>query len=311
MRISTGTGLVIIGLIILFLAWQSGYIHINTSSLDIFNKATTTTAELNGVAVNKPLKITVHDSLKGTAVGGATIYIYKGQTLMETLTTDSSGQAVTSLSYPSGEQLNVLVVNGNSKEWVQITVPYMNKYDAQSSPDNPITIDMFTLGSYVIKVTDQFGNVYSSGGVVNFTTLGTDTITLTISIYNTLDNTGYRSSYDPINHVKWDAVLLASTTTPQIVINGFQYQTSRGTTDYWMQVIPDDQLIRQKVGTTYVKQGVASFTITVNAGSLAINQTNTVTLTLYAYFDPQHFEATGIGSNDQLALATFSLVFTK
>jgi len=298
-----------VGFIILFLAWQAGYL--SNLKLDIMQSGQTQTASLSGVPVTKPLQITVHDSIAGKAVSGATVYIYKGTQLMETLTTDTNGQAVTSLSYHSGDQLNILVVNGNSKEWVTVTVPYMSKYDAQSMQYNPVTIDMFTLGSYVIKITDQFGNTYASGGTVNFTALGTDTVTLTISIYNTLDNTGYKASYDPLNKVQWDAVLVASTPTPQIVINGFQYQTSRGTTDYYLQPIPANELIRQKVGDTYIHQGVASFTITVNAGSLAVNQTNTLTFTLYVYFDPQHFISTGIGSQDQLAVATFSLTFTK
>lgn len=296
-------------LFIFVVASAMGYIHI--PQLNIEKEAQTTQSQAGTIAVNKPLQITVHDSLKGTAVGGATVYIYKGTQLMETLTTDTNGQAVTGMPYRSGDVLNVLIVNGNSKEWYTLKVPYMTPADAQSASYNPVVIPMFTLGSYVIKVTDQFGNVYSSGGTINFTALGTDTVTLTINIYNTQDNTGYKDSYDPINKVHWDAVLVASSATPDVVINGFQYTTSRGTTSYWLQPIPADQLVRQKIGNTYVKQGVASFTITVNAGSLAVNQTNTLTMTLYVYFDPQNFINTGIGSQDQLALATFSLTFTK
>lgn len=292
-------------LLILFLAWNAGYIQSFLSQLNIVEKP----LGEDMVAVNKPLLISVVDPVAGSAVSGATVYIYDGTTLMETLTTDVNGQATTALRYPSGKQLNILVVSGDSKCWYQVEVPYMNRVDAEAASTNYISIQFFTLGSYTIKAIDQFGNVYASGSTLNFTTLGADSVTLTIQIYNTVDNTGYKSSYDPLNKVYWKAVLVASASSPKSIWSGFDRTVDRGTTTYLLKVVPDDELVRQKVGTQYVKDGVYSFTVTINKGSLSgLGTSETWTLTLYVYFDPDYFAQTGIGSNDALAVATFNLV---
>lgn len=290
---------------LLIFAWYGGYIKFETQSIATVTQ--TETAALEGVAVNKPLLISVVDPIAGQSVASATVKIYDGTTLMETLTTGSNGQVTTAMPYPSGKRLNIYIESGNSKKWVTITVPYMNQADAQATSTNYVTLPFFTLGTYSIKVIDQFGNVYTSGGTLNFTTLGSDTVSLTIQIYNTQDNTGYESSHDPISNVDWKAVFRAYATNPSFIVSGFERNVERGTTSYYLKVIPDDGLIRQKVGTQYVKPGVYTFTITLQKGSLAAGSSEVLTLDLFAYFDPNYFATTGIGSNDQLQLATFTL----
>ena len=295
---------VLAGILILFVLWMfwpSIAAHIPQQNIA---EQTTST---RGVAVTKPLQIAVTDPIAGQAVSGASVLVYEGNVLKESLTTDSAGKATTSLPYKSGTQLYIKVVNGNSKEWKAITVPYMSPEDAQSLTTNFVSIPFFTLGTYTIKVMDQFGNVYASGDTVNFTTLGVSTVTLTITIYNTVDNTGYVSSYDPINKVNWYAYLVTSTSGTAVGITGFDQSVQRGTTTYYLVHVPDDGLTRQLVGQTYVKPGTWSYTITINKGTLTAGQSQAFTITLYAYFDPQYFAANGVGSPDALALATFTL----
>ena len=269
--------------------------------------APTQTPASNQVAVMKPLQVAVVDPVAGSAVSSATVKIYQGTVLKESLTTDSTGKATSTLPYKSGTVLSFEIINGNSKEWKTITVPYMSPQDAQSLTTNFIDLPFFTLGTYSIKVMDQFGNVYASGGTINFTALGADTITLTISVYNSQDNTGYVSSYDPINKVNWYAYLLASTSGTSVSVTGFEKSVQRGTTTYYMVHVPDDGLTRQLVGQQYVKPGTWSYSITINKGSLAAGSTQSFTITLWAYFDPNYFANNGVGSPDALSLATFTL----
>jgi len=293
---------VIAFIILLYLAYSGGYLNFNTSQSII----KTNTPAQNGVMVDKPLKISVIDPIAGQALASATVQIYDANgNLMETLTTDSSGQATTAMSYKSGSIIYAYVESGNTKLWQKITVPYMSQYDAQASSVNPVTIQAFTLGTYVIKVMDQFGNVYSSGGTLNFTTLGTNTVSLTIQIYNTQDNTGYKSSYDPLNKVHWDAVARLYATNPDFVVSGLTNSVDRGTTTYWLQQVPDQSLTRQKVGDQYTSTGVYTFTVTINKGGLS--STQTLNIDLMGYFDPNYFAQNGIGSNAQVSLATFTL----
>ena len=261
----------------------------------------------SGVAVTKPLQIAVVDPIAGSAVSSATVKLYEDKILKESLTTDSNGKATSTLPYMSGMGLNIYVANGNSKMWEQTTVPYMSPEDAQALTTNFISIDFFTLGTYSIKIMDQFGNVYTSGGSLNFTTLGVDTVTLTITIYNTQDNTGYKSSYDPINGVNWYAYLVGSTAGTSVTVQGFEQSVQRGTTTYYLVHVPDDGLTRQLVGQQYVYPGTWSYSITLNKGSLTSGSSQSFTFTLYGYFDPSYFATNGVGSPDVLSLATFSL----
>jgi hypothetical protein len=263
--------------------------------------------QANLVSVTKPLKIAVVDPIAGSAVASATVKVYEGQTLKESLTTGSDGTVTTTLPYPSDAVLNIYVVSGSSKIWKTVTVPKMSTQDAESLTTNYVSIETFTLGTYSIKITDQFGNTYASGGTLNFTTLGAETVSLTVTIYNSADNTGYISSFDPINNVNWQAWLVASTGGSSVTYTGAERNVQRGTTTYYLNHIADDGLIRQKVGNSYVKQGVTSVTITVGKGSLTAGSSQAFTYTLYGYFDADYFATNGIGSPDAASLATFSL----
>jgi hypothetical protein len=164
-----------------------------------------------------------------------------------------------------------------------------------------------TLGTYTIKVTDQFGNSYSSGGLLNFTSLGVSSVSITITIYNTADNTGYVTSKDQINNILLAAVLETSTPGSAVTVSGAGQRVVRGTTSYWLTQLSDDGLTRQLVGNTYVKPGVASITITFGKGSLAKGQTQAFTFNLMIYYDPAYFAVNGIGGPDATSVATFTL----
>jgi hypothetical protein len=231
------------------------------------------------------------------------------KTLKESLTTAADGYtAQTALPYSSDTILYVKVSKtGYVTRWVQVVVPKMTPSDAQSLTTNYIPLQTINLGTYTIKVTDQFGNSYTSGGSLNFTALGATTVSVTITIYNTEDNSGYISSYDYLNGIDLNAVLLSSTSGSSVTVTGAGSSVMRGTTTYWISVLNDDGLTRQLVGNQYVKPGVTSVTITFGKGSLAAGSTQAFTFNLQDYFDQSYFTTNGIGGPDAASLASFSL----
>lgn len=292
--------------ILAFGAWYSGLF-----SLSIGNKPVTPnppTQTQNQLTVNKPLKFSLNDPLKGAAIASATVYIYgPDKVLRETLTTASDGTITSALPYQSDSTLYVKVSKAlYVTRWFTVTVPKMTQADAESLTTNYVPLQTYTLGTYTIKATDQFGNVYSTGNAMNFTTLGASTVTLNVGIYNTVDNTGYLSSSDYLNGIRNDAVFRISTTGSSVGLNGVGNYVMRGTTSYWSTTIPDDSLTRQLVGTQYTKSGVGTLTITLTKGTLAGNQT--ITCNLYDYSDPTYFATNGTGGPNEASIGSFSLI---
>ena len=270
------------------------------------------TPSQNLVDVNKPIKFAVMDPIGGSAVSGASVQIYdSAKVLKESLTADANGTAISALPYASGTILNVKVsASGYVTRFIPVTVPKMNQIDAQSSPYNFVSLETRNIGTYVIKAYDQFGNSYNSNDRINFTALGTNSITLQISIINTEDNSGWISSYDPINGVNLKAVLVSSTDGTDVTVTGAGSSVTRGSMTYWMTAVNDDAMTKQLVGNTYVKSGVTSMTITIGKGALTTNETQDFVFNLYGYFDPSYFAQNGIGGPDAILLTSFELTFT-
>lgn len=288
---------------VIFLLWYGGYLSFNApSSIQPPGQQ-----DGNLVSVTKPLKFALSDPLGGSAIASAMVQIYgSDRVLKESLTTDSAGVVTSALPYASGDTIYVKIAKtGYVTRWYTVTVPKMTPADAQSLTTNFIALQTYNLGTYTIKVTDQFGNSYTSGGTLNFTNLGANTVTLTITIYNTEDNSGYISSHDMLNSINLGAVLLTSTAGSAVTVSGAGSSVTRGTTSYWIAPISDDALTRQLVGNQYVKPGVATVTITFGKGSLTTTQA--FTFNLMDYFDSGYFAQNGIGGPDAASLASFSL----
>jgi hypothetical protein len=296
-------------LLILFLLWYAGFFKIEVKQQVTQPPQAPTTPGGELVSVNKPIKFALSDPLAGAAIGSANVYIYgPDKVLKESLTTASDGTVTSALPYQSDSVIYVKVAKaGYVTRWFTVTVPKMSPADAQSLTSNFVPLQTYNLGTYTIKVTDQFGNSYTSGGSLNFTALGATTVSVTITIYNTEDNSGYISSYDYLNSINLNAVLLSSTAGSSVTVTGAGSSVMRGTTTYWISVLSDDGLTRQLVGNQYVKPGVTSVTITFGKGSLAAGSSQAFTFTVYGYFDQNYFATNGIGGPDAVSLATFSL----
>jgi hypothetical protein len=294
-------------LLIIFLLWYGGYIKFNVQQPQQQPQQPQPGETL--VSVNKPVKFALSDPLAGVALASANIYIYgQDKVLKESLTTDSAGTVTSALPYQSDSVINVKVAkSGYVTRWFAVTIPEMSPADAQSLTSNFVPLQTYNLGTYTIKATDQFGNSYTSGGTLNFTALGATTVSVTITIYNTEDNSGYVSSHDYLNNINLNAVLLCSTPGSSVTVTGAGSSVMRGTTTYWISVLNDDGLTRQLVGNQYVKPGVTSVTITFGKGNLAAGSTQAFTFNLQDYFDQTYFTTNGIGGPDAASLASFSL----
>jgi len=293
--------------IAILLLWYAGYIKFSTQPIQQQPQPSE-----NLVSVNKPLQFAVVDPLAGGGLVSAGVTVYgTDKTLKESLTTATDGYtAQTALPYSSDTSLHVKVSKaGYVTRWFSVVVPKMTPSDAQSLTTNYIPLQTVNLGTYTIKVTDQFGTSYTSGSTkLNFTALTVSTCSVTISIYNTEDNSGYISSYDPLNNINLNVPLLTSTTDSKATVTGAGSSVARGTNTYWISVVSDDGLTRQLVGNEYVKPGVTSVTITFGKGSLAAGETQNFVFTLYDYFDQSYFAANGIGGPYATSLASFTLI---
>lgn len=262
------------------------------------------------VAVNKPIKFALVDPLAGSAIGGASIAIYdEDKVLLESLTTDStSGTVTTAMPYPSDSVINVKISkSGYVTRWCEIVVPKMNPVDAESLTSNFVSLQTVNLGTFTIKATDQLGNLYESGNTLNFTSLGASSVTLNFMITNTEDNSGYIESYDCLNDINLQAVLLGSTAGSDVTVMGAGSTVVRGTTTYWVSTINDGDMVKQVIGNDYVQSGIATKSITIGKGALNSGETQDITFALYVYFDPAYFAQNGIGGPDALLLTSFTI----
>ena len=261
------------------------------------------------VAVNKPLEFAVIDKFAGSAVSSASVYVYEGKALLETLTTDANGLATTSLKYRSGTQLNILVVNGNSKMWKSITVPKMAKADAESMSVNSIRIDFFTVASLSLQVRDGFGNSYVNAGNLNKTALGQNIISLTVSWFVANDNTGFLSSYDPINELDWRAVMyvkLSGTNYEVIQLTGLDESYAIGTTNWFASTLADTEVTKYKVGNQYVHPGSGSRTFTLDLTSYSGDLAD-LDIYIVFYSSSAYHRAKGGFGPDALTVVQFTL----
>lgn len=259
----------------------------------------------NEIDVTKQLKVTVMDELAGSPIGSATVVIRDAQGLpQETLATLSDGSATSSMLYTSGASLIFEISKaGYVTSFFSKTVPKMAPADAESLSVNPITIKAVKTAVPTITVLDSNGAPVSDGATLNFS--GTS-MTFTVTVANTLDNSGWKTTTDPLNKVNLGLVAKA-TASNGAVISGTGSLISRPEGAHLVTPIPDNAICKQKVGNDYpVYKGVYSYSITVNKGTLASGQTTVITIKVIGNFDTQYFNAYGIGSPSETVLATFT-----
>ncbi len=244
------------------------------------------------VDVDKQLKFAMTDKYAGSAETG-NLYVYDGETLaqLEGALALSSGTVNTAFTYPSGKHIYVKWDDtANGMKFFDITVPKMNSKDAEAATYNNIPLTGFAIGTYTTDDLRFAGTAISDGGNYNKTTSG-NTPTFTYRLANTgNDNTGIETSYDPIYASQWKVnvfVQLSGTNYETVLVYGFTYDYTLGTTHYVAKEADARALTKWKIGNDYVAgyEGVwtmqFSLDLTGYSGDAA-----TMQIYVYAYSDP-------------------------
>jgi len=256
-------------------------------------------------------------------VNAPTVTVYNtAMVKTDTGSASSSGIYTTSGTYSPGQSINVEVVKSSAIQYYQVIVPTTASL-VSSSNVYAVTLNFWTLGTFSFTMVDNYGNTYSTGACFNFTAgsgsqcggasvaakPGHSPATLTVQIYNTVTNTGYTSSYDPINNVQWNAYLSISSAGAGS-ISGYGTSVQRGTTIYYLTQIPDAGLQCVQIGQQ-ISGCSTSQSFTVGPGSIAHGSSETETITLYGYFSPTWFAANGVGSPNVDSLQSVTLKLAK
>lgn len=261
--------------------------------------------------VTRVIQFYVPDIWGGAAVQSATVKVYNGITLKESLTTSSTagseGKVTTGQVYTSGDVLNIMVLKSNSKKWYSVIVPQMTEVDASAVSFNQISLEFFDIDTSVtVKVQDGLGNSYSTTDSLNFTALGVNQVTLTVSGFVSADGKGYASSYDPLNNINWYGMSygkLSGTGYELMSLTGWSTSYPKGTSIYGARRIQDLDLVKYKSGNDYIYDGTFSYTLTLTKGGYTAD-TADIDIYLYAYSDPNYHESYGSFGPDSVAMAS-------
>ncbi len=287
----------------------------------------------------------------GTPIVGSPGQSYNGLTASESGTAgSSSGTYTTSKAYYGGSTLVVEVHKANYvTEFWQITAPTVTGCQGVCSTAAPLSLNMLNGPTMTIKLADQSGNFFTSNstkpisgvvskstetdaqlagyGVYNFTTMSTTSQTFTVYIYNTAVNTGWASTWDPINKIMQHMVLqiensngtASVSSLPTFICpaytgvapssftseDGCLGSRTVGTAQYWGIVQNDGYVASSataiaggvtqfKVGSTIVAgSGEQSYSFTVSKGSLTAGKAQEFQLQLEQNASESYFVTNG------------------
>ena len=241
----------------------------------------------------------------GTQIGGVT---YSGLTKSDTGTASSAGSYTTSLEYPVGAMLNVEVTLTNYvSEWFSVQSTGVTPAAQAQGTAAQSNLFITKLATFSISVVDDQGNSYTSGTTIaNFTKSGTcptnnkclgeSTINFAVTVRNTVSNTGFATTVDPLTGHTWGDVLEFYTTGSSVTVGAMTSYT-RGSDTYWVTPIPDGIQGGQAVAGGISMQtinsanvgGVYTFNLAVSKGTLAADGTQNIVIEQQIYADIQYF----------------------
>jgi len=244
------------------------------------------------VLVDKRLTVVLMDKFAGSVIGGTPsidMYDSDGFTKLETLTI-GSGTADSALPYESGKVLYFRYEATNDKQWWKVTVPKQNPQDAEALTRNTVRLDTFVIGTYTSDTLIWGANSIADAGTYNFTGNGT-TMSFTYSLANSgSDNTGLISSYDPVYDMKWSPVVyvtFSGTNYETVLVYGFDYDYTLGTTHYVASIADDYGLTIHKKANQFLSAGTWDITFTLDGTGYSGTAT-TMQIYVYMYSDPNY-----------------------
>jgi len=211
--------------------------------------------------------------------------------------TSADGLLDTGSDYPSGKVMYLRYEDSNDKQWWKFTVPQMRKSDAESATYNIIRLESFTIGTYTtdaLKLAN--GTSIADAGAYNCTLDG-DNPHFIYSLANTgSDNTGLMASYDPVYGQEWDIecyITFSGTDYEKLVIYGFSYDFTQGTTHYVGKTLDPYKLTKHKVGADYRSLGTDDVSYWIDTTGLGASASVTMQIYVYAYASHSYAQAHG------------------
>ena len=263
---------------------------------------------------------------KGTVIGGLT---YSGLTKSDSGTASSTGTYTTNLEYPVGAVLNVEVTLTNYvSEWFTVVSTGVTPTAQAQGTASQANLFITKLGTFSISVVDDQGHSYTSGTTIaNFTKsgfcptnnkcLGESTINFAVTIRNTVTNTGYVTSTDPLTGHTWGDALEFYTTGSSVTVGAMTSYT-RGSDTYWVTPIPDGisdgqatpgGISMQSINSANVG-GVYNFNFAVSKGTLAAGSTQNIIIEQQLYASIPFFTANSASWNPSATTTGAASSFT-
>jgi len=286
------TSLILIAIVlILVLGGGMNLPNIDLSGLGDWFKGPTD-GEDGKVLVDKRLTLVLMDKYAGAVVSGTpTIDIYDsdGFTPIETVTI-GSGTGDSALPYESGRVLYFRYESTNDKMWWKQTVPKQNPQDAEALTRNTMRLDAFSIGTYTSDTLIHGATSIDDAGEYNFTTSGS-VMSFTYTLANSgSDNTGLISSYDPVYDMKWSPVVyvtFSGTNYETVLVYGFDYDYTLGTTHYVASEADSYALTIHKKANQFLSAGTWDITFTLDGTGYSGSST-TMQIYVYMYSDPNY-----------------------
>lgn len=244
------------------------------------------------VLVDKRLTLVLMDKYNGSVIVTKTVDIYDsdGFTPIETVTIGATGTGDSALPYESGKVLYFRYEDSNDKVWWKVPVPKQNPRDAEALTRNTMKLDAFSIGTYTSDTLVHGATSIDDAGEYNFTTSG-NVMSFTYSLANSgSDNTGLISSYDPVYDMQWSPVVyvtFSGTNYETVLVYGFDYDYTLGTTHYVASVADDYSLTIHKKANQFLSAGTWDITFTLDGTGYSGSAT-TMQIYVYMYSDPNY-----------------------
>jgi len=255
-----------------------------------------------------PIKFSVYDQFAGGGIGSVSISVFKGDIQTDSITTSANGTAKTTQVYTSGDVLDVKLTKGSAKQWFKVTVPKVGYADVQLECIH-ISIPFWTYNKWTVKIRDNLGNDYDKNDWVNKSVVG-NTFTLSVNIFQSVNNRGFRESSDPLIPMDWKAFIYIRITGTDFekvrILTGPDSGTEKGVSMYYWKEIDENSLTRWVVGNDVKLEGATSasfgFDMTGYTGT-----TVDAIFELVIYTDSGYFDAYGSYGPDALTVETITL----
>jgi len=322
MRIAKRPGLTNAGaVVIVIFILAAAYIYLaSTGQAPALNVQGQHTTSSETPAQSLPLAVAFSDSFGGSDGGTLTLSLYQNGVLVQSIPGASSPTIFSGVYVTPGEAFSILYSSTNGAfEWYpNVQVPSSSSVQS-SSQVYTINLKTFTLGTYSIAMSDQANDVFGSGGCFNMTAgtghqcgggsaasePGTSPSNLYMTVANSVKNTGYISSFDPIDNIQLNALLVIAS-PGAASFSGCGSTFTRSSTFYCVIALPDSQLVCQTIGQT-LTCGSSRSSITVQPGTLAQGTPETETLTVYINANANNFQSTGSWGPNAQSVATATI----